>query len=170
MLMQLRVVSLPIVTMGLRSPGKISPIRGRTMKEYEEQLSQLKKENFNLKLRIYFLEERMGHISLTDDKEDPFKRNIELKVMCGFSLRVFVCAASVTAKSVKEHKELLYKYGAVLPALGFAFLKNIMAGKMKAYGKLGFWELLLSFKAQVGPVYVITCVGNVLILKLCSSV
>jgi hypothetical protein len=40
-----------------------------------------------------------------------------------------------------------------------------VAGKVKAYGKL-----LLSFKAQVGPVYVITCVDNVLILKLCSSV
>ncbi|XP_069674172.1 CDK5 regulatory subunit-associated protein 2-like isoform X2 [Periplaneta americana] len=67
-------------TLGLRSPGKTSPIRGRTMKEYEEQLSQLKKENFNLKLRIYFLEERMGHMNGVDDKEDPVKKNIELKV------------------------------------------------------------------------------------------
>jgi len=99
MLMQKRAVSLPIVTLGLRSPGKTSPIRGRTMKEYEDQLSQLKKENFNLKLRIYFLEERMGHIS-ADDKEDPVKKNIELKVMCGISLRVFVCAASVTAEQL----------------------------------------------------------------------
>jgi len=92
--MQQRAVSLPIVTLGLRSPGKTSPIRGRTMKEYEDQLSQLKKENFNLKLRIYFLEERMGHMS-TDDKEDPVKKNVELKVMCSFSLRVFVCNNSI---------------------------------------------------------------------------
>lgn len=56
-----------------------------------------------------------------------------------------------------------------MSALGFAFLKNIVAGKTKAYGKSRFWELLLSFKAQVGPVYVITSVGNMLILKLCSS-
>jgi len=60
------------------------------MKECEDQMSHLKKENFNLKLRIYFLEERMGHMS-TDDKEDPVKKNVELKVMCSFSLRVFVC-------------------------------------------------------------------------------
>jgi hypothetical protein len=57
-----------------------------------------------------------------------------------------------------------------LPTLGFAFLQNTVAGKTKAYGKLGFWELLLSFKAQVGPVYVLTCVDNMLILKLCLSV
>jgi len=59
------------------------------MKEYEDQLSQLKKENFNLKLQIYFLEERMGHTS-TEDKEDAVKKYIELEVMCSFSLRVFV--------------------------------------------------------------------------------
>ena len=41
----------------------------------------------------------MGHMS-TDDKEDPVKKNIELKVMCSFLLRVFVCAASVTAKQL----------------------------------------------------------------------
>jgi hypothetical protein len=103
MLMQQHAVSVPIVTLGLRSPGKTSPIRGRTMKEYEDQLSQLKKENFNLKLRIYFLEERMGHMSSADDKDDPVKKNIELKVKCSFSLKVFVCAASVTAlKNIKR--------------------------------------------------------------------
>jgi len=99
MLVQQRAISVPIVTLGLRSPGKTSPIRGRTMKEFEDQLSQLKKEIFNLKLGIYFLDERMGHMS-TDDKEDPVKRNIERKVMCSFLLRVFVCAASVTAKQL----------------------------------------------------------------------
>ncbi|WP_323174820.1 centrosomin N-terminal motif 1-containing protein, partial [Natrialba sp. PRR66] len=42
----------------LRSPE--GPMRGRSVKEFEEQLASLKKENFNLKIRIYFLEERMG--------------------------------------------------------------------------------------------------------------
>lgn len=32
---------------------------GISMKHYEEQLNSLKKENFNLKLRIYFLEEKL---------------------------------------------------------------------------------------------------------------
>jgi len=54
---------------------------GRTMKEYEDELSNLKKENFQLKLRIYLLEEgnpaRNG-ISFSD--EDVIKTNVELKV------------------------------------------------------------------------------------------
>ncbi|XP_076160987.1 phosphodiesterase 4D interacting protein centrosomin isoform X2 [Ptiloglossa arizonensis] len=70
-----------------RSPGKVSPTGvigtrdgagiGRTMKVYEDQLEALKKENFNLKLRIYFLEERMG---ITSADENAIKKNIELKV------------------------------------------------------------------------------------------
>lgn len=74
-----------------KSPGKGSPTGGggiqvgsngiggpvRTMKDYEDQLGALKKENFNLKLRIYFLEERMG---ITSANEDATQKNIELKV------------------------------------------------------------------------------------------
>lgn len=33
---------------------------GVSMKQYEEQLNGLRKENFHLKLRIYFLEEKLG--------------------------------------------------------------------------------------------------------------
>ncbi|KAL1776267.1 CDK5 regulatory subunit-associated protein 2 isoform X2 [Sigmodon hispidus] len=41
------------------SEEKVSPTRARNMKDFENQITELKKENFNLKLRIYFLEERM---------------------------------------------------------------------------------------------------------------
>ncbi|XP_070176521.1 golgin subfamily A member 4-like isoform X2 [Littorina saxatilis] len=58
--------------------GRMSPVRGRTMKEYDQQITDLKKENFSLKLRIYFLEERMQQ--KYGDGEDVFKTNIELKV------------------------------------------------------------------------------------------
>ncbi|KAG7167934.1 CDK5 regulatory subunit-associated protein 2-like [Homarus americanus] len=71
--------SIPF-SLGLRSPGKVSPLRGRTMKEYEEQLGNLKKENFSLKLRIYFLEERMDQKYDKEDKDELYKTNIELKV------------------------------------------------------------------------------------------
>lgn len=54
-------------------------MRGRTVKEFEEQLTSLKKENFNLKLRIYFLEEKMGS-NFTLDKDNVIKRNVELQV------------------------------------------------------------------------------------------
>uniref|UniRef100_A0A3B3ZLT2 Centrosomin N-terminal motif 1 domain-containing protein n=1 Tax=Periophthalmus magnuspinnatus TaxID=409849 RepID=A0A3B3ZLT2_9GOBI len=43
------------------------------------QITALKKENFNLKLRIYFMEERMQQ-KCDDSTEDIFKTNIELKV------------------------------------------------------------------------------------------
>ncbi|XP_066479086.1 myomegalin isoform X3 [Tiliqua scincoides] len=44
-----------------------------------QHLNDLKKENFSLKLRIYFLEERIQQKHETS-KEDVHKRNIELKV------------------------------------------------------------------------------------------
>jgi len=97
MLMQQRAVSLPIVTPGQRSPYFTSQIRGLTVKEYDEHLSHLRGDNINLTLQIYFMEEKMANIS-SADKEYPVKKIIELKVMCSFSLRVFVCAASVTAE------------------------------------------------------------------------
>lgn len=85
--------------MGFRSPsmsalaGQTSPAQGRSLREYEEQMSALRKENFNLKLRIYFLEENAGltagHATspTTADgntsggtPESLIKQNIDLKV------------------------------------------------------------------------------------------
>ncbi|KAK0179549.1 hypothetical protein PV327_005291 [Microctonus hyperodae] len=74
-----------------RSPGKVpSPgglsttasltSGGRTIKDYEDQLGALQKENFQLKLRIYFLEEKMGILGLGTADENAVKKNIELKV------------------------------------------------------------------------------------------
>lgn len=52
-----------------------------TTKDYEEQLTKLKKENFNLKLRIHFLEEGQGLTSRSpEDKEYVYNVNIDLKV------------------------------------------------------------------------------------------
>ncbi|TRY95006.1 hypothetical protein DNTS_004666 [Danionella cerebrum] len=61
-------------------PGqRMSPAKALTMKDYENQITALKKENFNLKLRIYFLEERVQQ-KCDDSTEEIFKTNIELKV------------------------------------------------------------------------------------------
>lgn len=40
--------------------GDVTSVSGISMKKYEDQLIGLRKENFNLKLRVYFLEERLG--------------------------------------------------------------------------------------------------------------
>lgn len=103
------------VPFAVRSPGRTSPIRGRTMKEYEEQLGQLQKENFNLKLRIYFLEERMDHMSGSDDKEKFVKENIELKVKSE-TLRKeladkqeLVCQAAKAVQLMEEQHQMKIK-------------------------------------------------------------
>ena len=62
------------------SSGKSSPSRGRCVKEYEEQLQQLQHENFNLKLHVFLLEERVGKALGRGDAADIMKNNIELKV------------------------------------------------------------------------------------------
>ena len=51
-----------------------------TMREYDDQLNNLKKENFNLKMRIYFMEERSGLLATPNDQENIYKVNIDLKV------------------------------------------------------------------------------------------
>lgn len=108
-------------TMGFRSPsmsalaGQTSPAQGRSLREYEEQMSALRKENFNLKLRIYFLEENAGltagsganHGSSATDgntsggtPESLIKQNIDLKVEVE-SLR----------KDLQEKQDLLLQAG-----------------------------------------------------------
>lgn len=51
---------------------------GFCVKEYEEQLANLQKENFNLKLRVYFLEKNSSHVP--EDAESMARENMELKI------------------------------------------------------------------------------------------
>uniref|UniRef100_A0A8D8UEV9 Centrosomin n=1 Tax=Cacopsylla melanoneura TaxID=428564 RepID=A0A8D8UEV9_9HEMI len=53
---------------------------GRSMKDLEEQLTQLKKENFNLKLRIYFAEERKKILQGTEHTDELVEKIIKLEV------------------------------------------------------------------------------------------
>ncbi|XP_050926027.1 myomegalin isoform X4 [Lates calcarifer] len=55
------------------------PLQLHTLKEFEQHLNDLKKENFSLKLRIYFLEERIQQ-KYEESSEDVYRTNIELKV------------------------------------------------------------------------------------------
>ncbi|KAK1164011.1 myomegalin-like isoform X13 [Acipenser oxyrinchus oxyrinchus] len=49
------------------------PLQTHTLREFEKHLNDLKKENFSLKLRIYFLEERMQQ-KYEDSSGDVYKR------------------------------------------------------------------------------------------------
>ncbi|KAM9719667.1 myomegalin-like isoform 11-T11 [Menidia menidia] len=55
------------------------PLQPHTLKQFEQHLNDLKKENFSLKLRIYFLEERIQQ-KYEESSEDVYRTNIELKV------------------------------------------------------------------------------------------
>ncbi|XP_036090889.1 myomegalin isoform X4 [Rousettus aegyptiacus] len=63
----------------LRAFEKPPQVRTQALRDFEKHLNDLKKENFSLKLRIYFLEERMQQ-KYEASREDIYKRNIELKV------------------------------------------------------------------------------------------
>nr|XP_020648995.1 CDK5 regulatory subunit-associated protein 2 [Pogona vitticeps] len=75
------------------------------MKDFENQITELRKENFNLKLRIYFLEERMQQ-KFDGPNEDVYRINIELKVELE-SLK----------RELQERDRLLVKASKVLESL-----------------------------------------------------
>ena len=50
------------------------------MRDYDESFKEMKKENFNLKLRIFFLEERLG-LGKKTTAEELANANLELKVI-----------------------------------------------------------------------------------------
>lgn len=70
--------------------------KGFCVKEYEEQMQELKKENFNLKLKIYMLEAR--NPNMPEGADALYKENIDLKVCChehfcrNFFLSIFFCS------------------------------------------------------------------------------
>lgn len=61
-----------------------SPAQGRSLREFEEQMAGLRKENFNLKLRIYFLEEKPTSNNTMESNDSIHKLNIDLKVIDTF--------------------------------------------------------------------------------------
>ncbi|XP_061039592.1 myomegalin isoform X8 [Eubalaena glacialis] len=63
----------------LRAFERPLQVQTQALRDFERHLNDLKKENFSLKLRIYFLEERMQQ-KYEASREDIYKRNIELKV------------------------------------------------------------------------------------------
>ena len=50
------------------------------MRDYDDSFKEMKKENFNLKLRIFFLEERLGGSGKKTTADELANNNLELKV------------------------------------------------------------------------------------------
>ncbi|KPP70326.1 hypothetical protein Z043_110850 [Scleropages formosus] len=92
------------------APFSGGPIMSNGYRTLSQHLNDLKKENFSLKLRIYFLEERIQQ-KYEESGEDVHKRNIELKVEVESlkqELQDKQChldKALTTAESVSSHNE-----------------------------------------------------------------
>ncbi|XP_074746900.1 CDK5 regulatory subunit-associated protein 2 isoform X10 [Strix uralensis] len=139
------VSQLPDVSRGDPRPGAaggevlpdvaedtVSPTRARTMKDYENQITDLKKENFNLKLRIYFLEERMQQ-KFDGPTEEIYKINIELKVEIE-SLK----------RDLQEREKLLIKASKAVESLAQGGDAEIQRVKEEAQKKMQEMEEILT--------------------------
>ncbi|CAL8306605.1 unnamed protein product [Lota lota] len=69
----------PLTDISCAEMERSPPVQMQSLREFEQHLNDLKKENFSLKLRIYFLEERIQQ-KYEESSGDVFKRDIELKV------------------------------------------------------------------------------------------
>lgn len=78
--------------------------KGLCIKEYEDKMDNLKKENFNLKLRLYFYEEKSG--AFPEGTETLHKQVIDLKV-----------EKESLVKELDEKQELLYQASKALEIL-----------------------------------------------------
>nr|XP_054526091.1 uncharacterized protein LOC112204998 isoform X1 [Pan troglodytes] len=66
-----------VQTYSLRAFEKPPQVQTQALRDFEKHLNDLKKENFSLKLRIYFLEERMQQ-KYEASREDIYKRSYDL--------------------------------------------------------------------------------------------
>ncbi|XP_045152492.1 CDK5 regulatory subunit-associated protein 2 isoform X2 [Echinops telfairi] len=94
------------------------------MKDFENQITELKKENFNLKLRIYFLEERMQQ-EFDGPMEHVYKTNIELKV-----------EVESLKRELQEREQLLIKASKVVESLAEGGSSEIQRVKEEAQKKV----------------------------------
>uniref|UniRef100_A0A2K5IV77 CDK5 regulatory subunit-associated protein 2 n=1 Tax=Colobus angolensis palliatus TaxID=336983 RepID=A0A2K5IV77_COLAP len=114
------------------SEETVSPTRARNMKDFENQITELKKENFNLKLRIYFLEERMQQ-EFHGPTEHIYKTNIELKV-----------EVESLKRELQERERLLVKASKAVESLAEAGGSEIQRVKEDARKKVQQVEDLLT--------------------------
>ncbi|KAI9457601.1 hypothetical protein BJY52DRAFT_1426638 [Lactarius psammicola] len=71
----------PLNTRGKRSKSNAANSKGNnlTLRDQEKHIDNLKKENFNIKLKVHFLEERLAQLA-PDQVEAALKQNINLKI------------------------------------------------------------------------------------------
>uniref|UniRef100_A0A8C0IX19 CDK5 regulatory subunit-associated protein 2 n=1 Tax=Chelonoidis abingdonii TaxID=106734 RepID=A0A8C0IX19_CHEAB len=101
------------------------------------QITDLKKENFNLKLRIYFLEERMQQ-KFDGPIEDIYKINIELKV-----------EVESLKRDLQEREKLLIKASKAVESLAQGGDAEIQRVKEEAHKKVQQVEEILTSRINL---------------------
>uniref|UniRef100_A0A1I8N6J3 Centrosomin N-terminal motif 1 domain-containing protein n=1 Tax=Musca domestica TaxID=7370 RepID=A0A1I8N6J3_MUSDO len=91
----------PCVSLQQPFQGSTSPAgQGRSVREFEEQMATLRKENFNLKLRLYFIEESIpGYQQASNSSEGQetlMKQLIDVRV-----------EMEILRKEIQEKQDLL---------------------------------------------------------------
>ncbi|XP_032572410.1 centrosomin isoform X4 [Drosophila sechellia] len=88
------------------------PPQGRSVRELEEQMSALRKENFNLKLRIYFLEEGQPGARADSSSDSLSKQLIDAKIEIATlrkTIDVKMELLKDAARAISHHEELQRK-------------------------------------------------------------
>ncbi|XP_033156789.1 centrosomin isoform X3 [Drosophila mauritiana] len=88
------------------------PPQGRSVRELEEQMSALRKENFNLKLRIYFLEEGQPGARADSSSDSLSKQLIDAKIEIATlrkTVDVKMELLKDAARAISHHEELQRK-------------------------------------------------------------
>ncbi|XP_014253255.1 centrosomin isoform X3 [Cimex lectularius] len=119
----------------LKSPDRRSPScsRGKTMKDFEEELNTLRRENFDLKMRIYVLNEHLDLIQSVDNVEEIYETHTKLKKEIQ-SLKV----------ELSDKEDLILKTGEAMNLLSNKHREEIALLKAKAQEEAEQYQDIIS--------------------------
>ncbi|OCT67318.1 CDK5 regulatory subunit-associated protein 2 isoform X1 [Xenopus laevis] len=134
-----RIKSLGFIAIEFSANERAAVNRACTMKDFEKQIAELKKENFNLKLRIYFLEEQVQQ-KCDNSSEDLYRMNIELKVELETSKHDLQEKQHLLIKASKALENLAEENRSKILQMKEDFNKNLQALEFELNQKISVLE------------------------------
>ncbi|XP_073980015.1 phosphodiesterase 4D interacting protein centrosomin isoform X11 [Rhodnius prolixus] len=120
------------------SPDKRSPCtRGKTMRDFEEELSELKRENFDLKMRIYIMEEQQDLFQGVENIDEIYHINSSLKK-----------EVEDLRKQVSDKDDLILKAGDAMNLLVNKHKEEVSLIKMQAQQEVETYKERLDILQQ----------------------
>lgn len=133
---------------------RLSVDRAHTMKDFEKQITELKKENFNLKLRIYFLEEQVQR-HCDNSSEELHRMNIELKVEVESLKHEYQEKQNLLIRASKAMESLAGEHNVTIQQLKNDHLKQLRELGEASRQKLQLLEELKHEKGELEKVCVL---------------